>query len=114
MTENEKIEQRLLDWLYSDIQEVIDMQPLPEPWEGGRKMTGIEKIYAAVNREAAIENVNKFRKKHRRCRTCSFAKDTMSGFYCIAKEKRRYGKRLDRTRVAGIFCSLYRRKDFEI
>lgn len=80
------------------------------------KMTEIEKIYAAIDRETAIERMNKsvneFREKHRRCRTCMFAKDPMSGFCCIAKGKKHYGKDLDRTKVAGMFCSIYRRKDF--
>lgn len=76
-------------------------------------MTEIEKIYAAVDRETAIKRVNEFRKKHCRCRTCTFAKDSMSGFYCIAKGKRHYGKDLDSAKVAGMFCSIYRRKDFD-
>lgn len=52
------------------------------------------------------EAVNKYRKRHRRCKTCAYAREDIAGRYCVAKQSRHFGSVFD-TVIAGKFCNLY-------
>ena len=65
-----------------------------------------------MNTDRSIEEVNLYRKMHRRCRTCTYASDSNSGWFCGAKLKRHPFTDLCDTRIAGCFCKLYVPKEF--
>lgn len=50
--------------------------------------------------------VNKYRNRHRRCKTCIHASDYRIIWCCNAKRSRHIGDLCD-TRIAGAFCKLY-------
>lgn len=51
--------------------------------------------------------VNKYRKKHRRCKTCIHASNSNAGWYCKAKHKRHIYSDVYETTIAGVFCKVY-------
>ncbi len=58
------------------------------------------------------QQINEYRKKHKRCKTCVFASQSHWGWYCLAKGTR-YDGNVDNTRLSGCFCRLYKAKEFE-
>ena len=57
--------------------------------------------------------VNKYRKKHKRCKTCAFASQSNWGWNCLAKGQRYSGSVSD-TKLSGLFCRLYEAKEFKL
>lgn len=55
--------------------------------------------------------VDKYRKQHKRCKTCVHASNGSCSWYCKAKQSRHFGDLYD-TKIAGAFCKLYTPKSF--
>lgn len=57
------------------------------------------------------DTINKYRQKHRRCKTCVYENNERYYWYCKAKQKMHCGD-VKETIFAGCFCKLYTPKLF--